>query len=501
MPCIGRLPLRKGLTMIGQIVSLESTAYTEWILYFFMYSVLGWLVSGVYALIRDRRWRNVGFLRGPWMPGYGLGAILGLLLSQWIPLHSFWRPLALFLMFAVIFGSLNFGYTALLRQLLPGRPFEKDTFRKYALFGTAYALLAMGMLYVLQPIAQRAVHSLSNENARALSWLAQLLFLADFVFSGRAIQHLQQKRDAFRAADDAGTPIDPVEWLSTLNGYERHYIAQYPLDREVTWAALFPLARQYKRKKRYQSIRQRFLQFLYWLLETPRTDATEAQSNPKSFAYGFKPYKLFWVFAIGGVIGFVLETIFCVLKNGHLESRQGLLYGPFSQIYGFGAILMLLPLYPLRKKNNLLIFLASGGIGGAFEALASLIQEYVFGSVSWQYDQYSLPILGGRTSVVYMLMWGALGVFLIRVLYPKLSRWIERIPNRQGVALTWVLLFLLLVDGLLSGLAVHRWNERLENPTPARSLDRLLDEAYPNDFMEKVYPNMVHKTASGGKLS
>ena len=46
--------------------------------------------------------------------------------------------------------------------------------------------------------------------------------------------------------------------------------------------------------------------------------------------------KVFWVFIIGSVIGYILEMIVGILQNGHFVSRQGLLFGPFIQVYGLG---------------------------------------------------------------------------------------------------------------------------------------------------------------------
>ena len=42
------------------------------------------------------------------------------------------------------------------------------------------------------------------------------------------------------------------------------------------------------------------------------------------------------------VLGLMIETAyhFLVVNPGHYQDRAGLLFGPFSPIYGFGAVLM-----------------------------------------------------------------------------------------------------------------------------------------------------------------
>ena len=70
--------------------------------------------------------------------------------------------------------------------------------------------------------------------------------------------------------------------------------------------------------------------------------APEALLQNKHFAAGVNFYKLVWVFIIGCVLGFVIEEAWCLLTKHVWESRKGLIYGPFSQVYGFGAVLMTL---------------------------------------------------------------------------------------------------------------------------------------------------------------
>ena len=48
--------------------------------------------------------------------------------------------------------------------------------------------------------------------------------------------------------------------------------------------------------------------------------------------------KIFWVFIIGSVIGYLLEMLVGLVQNGHFVSKQGLIYGPFSQVYGVGLV-------------------------------------------------------------------------------------------------------------------------------------------------------------------
>ena len=89
--------------------------------------------------------------------------------------------------------------------------------------------------------------------------------------------------------------------------------------------------------------------------------------NTVSFAQGLNLYKLFWIFAFGCFLGVVIETLWCIFRYHKLESRKGLVWGPFNLVYGFDALAMTLGLYPIRDCRDLLIFAAGSVIGGVFE--------------------------------------------------------------------------------------------------------------------------------------
>lgn len=118
-----------------------------------------------------------------------------------------------------------------------------------------------------------------------------------------------------------------------------------------------------------------------------------------------KIVKLFWIFLIGSFIGYIIETIVGIVQNGHLVSRQGLLFGPFIQVYGIGLVTYYLVISKMKKKNNIRIFFVSMILGGVVEYLFSYFQQKIFGTVSWDYSNLLFNV-NGRTSLLHCLYWG-----------------------------------------------------------------------------------------------
>ena len=54
---------------------MQSYHLTQWVLFFFIYSFIGWGWECCFVSVRKRRWVNRGFMYGPMLPIYGFGAL------------------------------------------------------------------------------------------------------------------------------------------------------------------------------------------------------------------------------------------------------------------------------------------------------------------------------------------------------------------------------------------------------------------------------------------
>lgn len=204
-------------------------------------------------------------------------------------------------------------------------------------------------------------------------------------------------------------------------------------------------------------------------------------------------YKIFLIFVIGCIVGVIIEMLWCILTLRTFESRTGLIYGPFNPVYGFGAVIITILLYRLSNKRDLWIFLCSALIGGAFEYICSLFQETVFGTISWDYPTILIN-LHGRTSILFCMFWGILGVLWIKDLLPLLLKLIDRIPHRAGIAAAWVIAVFLVFDAAISSAAVLRRTARIDGDAADNRVEAFLDKHYNDDYLQHIYPNMIIKS-------
>lgn len=208
-----------------------------------------------------------------------------------------------------------------------------------------------------------------------------------------------------------------------------------------------------------------------------------------SFIHSFPYFKVFYVFLIGSIFGCYMEQIQYYVLRGIWECRAGVVWGPFSEIYGIGAVLIYLMYRKLKESTPLTIFALSAVCGSAFEYIARLFQELVFHSITWDYSKEPFN-LGGRTSLKYAIYWGLLGLVFIKGVFPLLDCWLQKIRGRMAFAFTWVLILFMSVNLTFSAAAVYRWNERLQGIPSEGYIEEYMDFHYDDDQMKQRFPHM-----------
>lgn len=222
-------------------------------------------------------------------------------------------------------------------------------------------------------------------------------------------------------------------------------------------------------------------------------------------------FNLFWVFVVCCILGLIIETVyhFAVVVPGEIQDRAGLLFGPFSPIYGFGAVLMTVALNRFYKANPVIIFVVSAVIGGLFEAATAWFMQVGFGAVAWDYSGSTIfglfpdpiaVIFGGRTSALFMCMWGALGFVWIKFCLPWLLKLINIIPWSLRYSLTTVCAVLMLVNGVMTLEALDCWFERVSGIEPTSPVEEFYAEHFDDAYMAHRFESMTITPEDSGRV-
>lgn len=202
----------------------------------------------------------------------------------------------------------------------------------------------------------------------------------------------------------------------------------------------------------------------------------------------FRPHQYIWIFIMGCYIGYGVETLWCLIKNGYIESRKSLVLGHLSVAYGMGALLLTLLLVHFQSKPLWQIFLLSFVTGTAVEYICSLGQEICFGSVAWDYSHLPLNI-NGRVCLIYSLFWGFLGMAWVKLIIPLLHLLFSHItiPFEQVILCAFLVFFVF--DAALSVSAAVRMDRRDRGIPAQNQLEVFLDTHYDDETMHKIYAN------------
>ncbi len=418
---------------------------SELVFFFFVYSFLGWCLEVAVLSIRRRKFINPGALSGPVCPAYGAGLVLCLVFLESLRGHFVLQFLA-----CMAVANIVEALAARMADRAAGRRLWNAGKREAlgSLPGLLYSVLwgagAVLALAFLNPLLYILANLIPRPALWGLDIAFTLVFLADILLFFFAI----------RAGKAAG-------------------------------------AFQTALKKASGSFGQRLSGHIHLRLQNaypPALDVT-GEGGKKRFAEGVSLTKLIWVFLICALLGDLIETVWVRLVSDIWMSRSSVLYGPFSVVWGIGAVILTVVLTPAARKNDRYVFLGGFLLGGTYEYMASVFTELVFGQVFWDYSDMPLNI-GGRTNLLFMFFWGLLAVVWIKILYPALSGAIERIPRLTGTVLTWVLAVLMAIDILLSGLAIGRYVQRQAGTAEPTAIGTFLDEQYPDRLVEWVWPNM-----------
>ena len=434
---------------------MEYTVY-QLAFFFFIYSFAGWCIEVCCAAIQKRKFVNRGFVNGPLCPIYGSGAVL---FAIFLP-ELKEAPFFLFLAGAILASILEFTTGALLEKLFHRKWWDYSNIRwnyeGYVClpFSLGWGVCAVVLNMFLNPLLVKLLRIMPRLLMVIIMIALTVALVLDTVGTTLAIRGLQKKQVQLAEFTEGVSQVSKLLENAITRRIQKRMDKAFPMLE-------IPKIKRQKRTKEKETV----------------------------FAEGCSFYKLVSLFFIGAFLGDITETIFCLITAGKLMSRSSVVYGPFSIVWGLGCAFLTAILYRIRNKNDSYIFIAGTLLGGVYEYICSVFTELVFGTVFWDYSKFAFN-LGGRINLLYCFFWGIAAVVWMKLLYPRLSTGIEKIPMKAGKIICTVMLVFMIFDCLLSAMALARYTERNTTGKQAQNeVESFLDEHFGDERMERIYPN------------
>lgn len=417
---------------------------------FFVYSFLGWIAETCFCILKYRKFMNRGMLNSPLCIVYGFAAVI---ITVGFP-ELFDEVPILFLGCVGVCTLLEW-FTGKILEKLDRKKWWDYSSKKWNLDGyicLQYSLLwgVLGVLSVkfVTPVLMKMYHMVPSLIMHIALWALLGVLAVDVLGSTYVIRGSAKRNDTIQK-----------------------------IDHEL-----------YSRKKRFGRWIEKHI-LMRVEKAYPAINNAERQEKTKItvFAEGCSFYKLALLFFIGAFVGDLIETVFCRITMGYWMSRSSVVWGPFSIVWGFAIVVATSLLYNYRNRSSSFIFVMGTALGGVYEYLCSVFTEIVFGKIFWDYSGFMFNI-GGRVNLLYCFFWGIAGVVWLKVAYPFISKWIEKIPMTIGKVLTWCLILFMAVDSLVSAAALIRQDQRGNNIPASNAVQQWLDENYDDEALYKVYP-------------
>ena len=209
--------------------------------------------------------------------------------------------------------------------------------------------------------------------------------------------------------------------------------------------------------------------------------------------------KIIWYFTIFSIIGLIIETIYCYITTGKIESRKGLIIGPFCPIYGLGAA-TIIAFLDNSNKNKKQLFLRGFFFGSIIEYIISYILEAIYGMRFWEYS-YLKYNLNGRICLIYSIFWGILTAILIKYLSPKIDKVLNKIKNKK---IAIILFIFFIINSICTVWAINTYKNRVINNNQKieiKNIKQYIEEKiFSNEIMSKTFPNLRMKNEKGEEV-
>lgn len=170
-------------------------------------------------------------------------------------------------------------------------------------------------------------------------------------------------------------------------------------------------------------------------------------------------YVDFLYFVSYSFLGWLCEVIYCSLLAKKIINR-GFLNGPVCPIYGFGALMVVTFLLPVRQ-NIALVFIFGFILTTCLEYITSFAMEKIFHSKWWDYSDKKFNV-NGRVCLLNSIMFGILSVFAMFIIHPEVEKVIGNLSYVMVQAFAIIFIVIMTADTTISVQTVFSLNEKMQ---------------------------------------
>lgn len=165
----------------------------ELITYFIIYSFLGWTMESVVRSICEKRLINTGFLRGPFCPIYGIGAII-----MFLFLNNFEnRPILLFFIAITVLTAWEYIVGVLLEKMFNTKYWDysnqKFNFQGRICLTNSICWGILGVVFVkyLHPFIQSFISKIDSGILKYSIAIISIVFIVDLIISVIKVKNIK----------------------------------------------------------------------------------------------------------------------------------------------------------------------------------------------------------------------------------------------------------------------------------------------------------------------
>lgn len=204
--------------------------FYNYVLYFIIYSLVGWLIEVLLKFIDDKKFVNRGFLLGPICPIYGYGVLLIILLIGCNDNDL----LSIFLKSIFICSALEYFTSFIMEKLFKARWWDYSQ-KRFNINGRIcletmlpFGIGATLILYSIHPKIIYLVGLIPNRIKATLAVTLLVLYLVDNFISMRVMNKIKSQIKKEKTDNTTAIKSKVIEWIDNNSFWYKHIKNAFP---------------------------------------------------------------------------------------------------------------------------------------------------------------------------------------------------------------------------------------------------------------------------------